>query len=525
MRLATFGLISAAIVLTASSVRAGDWYVDAVGGSDANSGATPAQAWRTITKALASTRTLQPERIHVAAGLYDAALGEQFPLWLWEGQALLGAGVGATRLVSNESGALIVQHYPALPFSEFTANTYVQALSISATHTPLWVSSSWGPVRAEFRDLEVSGGSLRGILVNGTGSSGVGLGIEPVFERVDCHGNNVGLGVGAGDVVVRDSRLHHNAQAGLQLSTGVLASCRVERTRLDSNGVWGLDVQANFWSPAAWGHVELEADGCEIAGNGGGARLLVESPQQAGADSRLTLIQCTVGGNTGEGVADSGSGCEVTLEECVLASNGDDLNVLGPHFFPRNCLIEDGDAAGLNGCFAAAPQFVNPAAGDFRLTWNSPCVDRPGLPAYAGALDVAGRPRSIDGDLDTQPSRDLGAHEFAPLELRGPAHIGQPLVLECWGPQGAATTVYFSRHPLQVAPQSTPFGEFWLDPNSFGVFRVTTAGALSPGLVQRSIPNAPALVGQSFSFQSRCASPNAPNGLAYSNPIAVVIEP
>lgn len=199
--------------------------------------------------------------------------------------------------------------------------------------------------------------------------------------------------------------------------------------------------------------------------------------------------------------------------------------MLGADLGARNCLIEDGDFAGVNGCFAATPQFVAPPLADWRLTWGSPGVDRAGLPPYVGAFDVAGRPRSIDGDLDTLSLRDLGAHEFAPLELRGEARIGQPLVLECWGPQGAATTVFFSRRPLLPAPASTPFGAFWLDPSAFGVFKLASAGALSPGLVQRNVPNVAALVGQSFSFQSRCVSPNAPSGSAYSNPLAVTIGP
>ncbi|MCY3001144.1 MAG: DUF1565 domain-containing protein [Planctomycetota bacterium] len=510
----------AAIVLSSTLAHAGDWYVDAVNGNDANSGSAANQPWRTITKALNSTRTLQAERIHIAAGVYDAALGEQFPLEPWEGQALLGAGVGLTRVQSSAAFALSVAHFPARPFPEFTSATQVQGLSLSATQQPLLVSSSWGPVRAEFRDLEVSGASLQGIVVFGTAA-----GIEPVFERIDSHGNNVGLGASAGTIVVRDSRLHHNNQSGLQLSTSTLVTCRVERTRLDANTLLGLDARANFLSPSAWGRVVAEADACEISGNGAGARLLVANQPLWLANSSLRLTQCTLAGNTGAGVADSGVGGRIELEESVLASNGDDVNVLGNDIAARNCLIEDGDFSGVNGCFAASPQFVSVATADYRFTWGSPCVDRPGLPAYAGTLDVARRPRSIDGDLDTLASRDLGAHEFAPLERRGVARLGQPLAFECWGPQGAATVVHFSRRPLLTTPLSTPFGALWLDPVALGTFQSTLAGASSPGLVQRNVPNSPALVGQSFSFQSRCASPNAPNGFAWSNPVSVTIAP
>jgi PKD domain-containing protein len=60
----------------------------------------------------------------------------------------------------------------------------------------------------------------------------------------------------------------------------------------------------------------------------------------------------------------------------------------------------------------ADPLFVNPSAGDYRVTWNSPTVDS-GDPAGLGLLDsttdLGGNPRIAHG------RRDMGAFEYTPL--------------------------------------------------------------------------------------------------------------
>ena len=64
--------------LSAGTGFAADWYVDAVGGGDANSGTSATDAWKTVTHAL----TVVPgggDVVHLAAGVYDEALGEVFP--------------------------------------------------------------------------------------------------------------------------------------------------------------------------------------------------------------------------------------------------------------------------------------------------------------------------------------------------------------------------------------------------------------------------------------------------------------
>ncbi|HEX5222843.1 MAG TPA: choice-of-anchor Q domain-containing protein [Verrucomicrobiae bacterium] len=62
--------------------------------------------------------------------------------------------------------------------------------------------------------------------------------------------------------------------------------------------------------------------------------------------------------------------------------------------------------------FTDAPQFVNPAAGNFRLQPPSPCIDvgNNGY-AYAGSTDLDGNRRIMGTAVD------VGAYEFVPANL------------------------------------------------------------------------------------------------------------
>jgi PKD repeat protein len=90
----------------------GTYYVDAVGGSDANGGTDPVtDAWKTITHALATVPGGDPDDpdvINVADGIYDAATnGETFPLTIVnDGITLQATGTGAT--IDGGSSATIL---------------------------------------------------------------------------------------------------------------------------------------------------------------------------------------------------------------------------------------------------------------------------------------------------------------------------------------------------------------------------------------------------------------------------------
>ncbi len=92
-------LVLASGAVTAPEVWAATYYVDATSGDD---GRTPAQAqnsgtpWETLTHALANVAS--GDRVEVAAGAYDTALGESYPLELVSGVTVHGADKTTTTL-------------------------------------------------------------------------------------------------------------------------------------------------------------------------------------------------------------------------------------------------------------------------------------------------------------------------------------------------------------------------------------------------------------------------------------------
>jgi hypothetical protein len=72
------------------------------------------------------------------------------------------------------------------------------------------------------------------------------------------------------------------------------------------------------------------------------------------------------------------------------------------------------------GTVEAAPLFYDPSRLDFRLTRNSPGVDQ----GVAGTtVDLLGRVRPIDGDLDGSAITDIGAYEYIPAPPEAPENL------------------------------------------------------------------------------------------------------
>lgn len=516
MRLARFGsvLVAAMVLADAATSQAQDWYVDAVNGNDANAGTTPAQAWRTISHAVASTPAGGvTQRIHVAPGTHDAALGESATIALGEGQQLLGSGPGRTIFVSP-SVAFTISHSPALPYPAITGRTRLAGMSVQGAQQGLWIGSTWGSVQPVLSDLEFSGSSLHGVIIN---SGAVNGAVAPLLERVRCTGNSVGLALGTSNVALTDCTFDFNLQHGIAVAAWLgVARATFARCRSEGNG--GRGIQAEAFN----GGYELVLADVSSSRNLGSGFAGFGFP---GSVALASFDRSTIAHNGGPGVALSGTEPGTTLRSSIVFGNADDLVYGAPLALVDHCDIGDGDFAGLNGNFAADPLFVSAATGDLRLGWGSPCIGaaHPALPP--DARDLSGLPRPIDGNLDTVEGPDVGAFEFAPLFSRTPTQSGGALVLECWGEPGASSIVYFSRRPLASAPQSTPFGQFDLDPTGFGPFKLGTAAPGPPGLVQRNVPPSPELVGRTFCFQARASSSVAPQGSAYTNPVAVTILP
>lgn len=81
-----------AALLFLSSARANNYYVSASTGSNSTGNGTQSSPWKTITYALGQVSG-KGHTINVAAGTYNSALGETFPIFMTDGVSLVGAGI------------------------------------------------------------------------------------------------------------------------------------------------------------------------------------------------------------------------------------------------------------------------------------------------------------------------------------------------------------------------------------------------------------------------------------------------
>ena len=497
---------------------ASDWYVDAAGGNNANSGLSSAAAWRTITFAVANVPLAGPQTIHVAGGTYDAALGESFPFVMRPEMQIVGAGRAVTHVVappnvrifsmtSDVSGA---GYY-------FPPSTLIGGLHLVGGTYGLALGSDWNPVDATLRDLEIEQCSVIGLLV--TASSQFAGSAAPTIDRVDIH--HCAIGFEAGDktgVTVRDSTFHDNTSHGVAVWGGWGASQpHFERCRIERNG--GHGIYAHFYN---YGGVVADFKDCAVTRNTlcGWYALPYGG---LGGSCVAKFERSTIANNGTVGVFNDpliNFIDLVTLKSSIVWGNADDINAA---VSVTDCDV--GEPVAGTGNFMSDPLFENAAGGDFRLRFGSPCIDAATTVPPAGTLDLARHARDADGDLNTSEIADLGALEFRPLELVSTAQLGTPMTLELRGPQGAASKLYWTRGALAAAPMSTTYGHFDLQPSLAHLYRTVTVGSIVPAIVQRTIPNAPFLIGQTFAFQALTDNPAAPAGKAYTNAVQFTISP
>ena len=94
------------VIVAGTSSPAADFYVDPVDGSDDNSGLSPEESLRTITRALEIVRAdnATPATINLAAGTYSAETnGETFPINMTAATHLLGDGPETTIILCEET--------------------------------------------------------------------------------------------------------------------------------------------------------------------------------------------------------------------------------------------------------------------------------------------------------------------------------------------------------------------------------------------------------------------------------------
>jgi hypothetical protein len=377
-----------------------------------------------------------------------------------------------------------------------------------------------------FRDLVIDRMSERGVYVEVRPWYVYPTYAEPLFEQVEIKRCGTGVEVltiagaqASSHVLVRmvDSSILGCTGDGVSVlasdATGT-ARLELERCRLLDNGGDGVVL----FTDGTTARADLVATSSLFAGNHGcGVRGETAQLLQAGA---AELRGCTVAGNGLAGLrtrVDYGA----ILTGSILAANPDDLD-LGTPPTATYCLSGDGELDGYPGCLSGDAGFRDPPAADWRLRFDSACVDG-GDPASVGELDLLGRPRNCDGVLDTVEAPDMGAFELQTLELSGSFRIGEPVRFELWGAAGAGARLFMTRAPL-LDPQPTPYGALRLAREEATVIAALPLGD-DAAVFERTLPDVPELVGSSFSFQALTTSAAAPTGAALSNAVQLVVQP
>ena len=533
--LARAGLV---VSLAAAPALAGDYFVDASGGSDGAGGTSPADAWRTLTHALATVPApagLELHTIHLAPGVYDAANGESYPLEMRPRISVVGDGAPeAVVLRGGGSGALL--QFTSLQSGlgeSFDEDTRIVGLTLASAGNGVGLYTNWGTLAPLLADLVVRRMSGAGIAAAG-GDFGAAGPFDLRLLRVRIEDCAVGVSAtkygegGSSYVRMSDCVVAQGSGDGVELynvSDGGRLFLEGLRTVVHDRGGDGVNVRYTNGS-----FVYVDLDLCELRDCADDGYEVVPDTG-IGYEVRTRLRHCTVVNNADVGVSITAAGGAsashpTELDSTILWGNGDDLLDDSPPWASVvACDIGDGDHLGESRTFSADPLFLAPEVGDLRLAFGSPCIDR-GAPLTdlpGGEPSLGGVAPPVDGDLDLEKRWDVGAREFAPLTLAGEAVPGGALRLAVFGRAGGAALVFASRRPLTPSPLLLPEGEWWLGSAGFP-YRSVRTDPTSPQQLTLLLPNDAALVGSSLSFQAEVRAPDgAATGSVLTNPVSVVI--
>lgn len=170
-----------------------------------------------------------------------------------------------------------------------------------------------------------------------------------------------------------------------------LLRCTVKNNVAGRNG-------GGFWRP-----INNDVENCLIVGN-------VASNAGGGVYIGKPLQNCTIVSNT---AAIGGGTYSNTLINCIVYYNSAPAasNNLNPVSCTYSCTSPDpGGAGNLTG----PPLFLDIVAGDYRLSYGSPCLDSGTDMSASYVSDIDGTTRPLDGDYDGTNAYDMGAYEYDP---------------------------------------------------------------------------------------------------------------
>ena len=212
-------------------------------------------------------------------------------------------------------------------------------------------------------------------------------------------GGSWGVSVGDSSLEARRSRV----VAALPALTVNGSSTTLQDSLIASTQIGGSPSFVGAGVAQVWGDSRLTANGTTFAG------ITRDSPIREPAQA-LSVAGDSTAGRPLVTLRNSIARIEnAATEDVELVASGGTIDADHTAFSTRSgAAPAPGSGTNLTG----DPLFTDPAADDFTVKRCSPVIDRgnPGLVA-PGQLDLAGSPRSLDGDGDGSAAPDLGAFE------------------------------------------------------------------------------------------------------------------
>lgn len=398
----------------ANPAAAATYYVNQSTGNDTNTGAAPGLAVKTVTRGVALLG--DGDTLQIAAGTYDAATGEIFPIAVRHDVDIVGAGRYATII----DGKGIVPNL--LRFTGDGQTFSLRRIAVVGSGSTSGQSSNGvrasDPVDALFSDCRIAGH---------TGPIGAGL----FVGMSDAAPASVTISAcefadNAGSI---GSALQFQQNGDGDYTLQIEDSTFVRNTA--SSGVLGFQENGA-------GHHVLRIERSRFADNDGGAGGVVASLGTAGDNGTRLVANSLFVGNPGAALA---SHRRVDIVNSTFVGNGVGARIdVGAQvvnsIFWNNTVALDGNGASIawslvqgldvgdhvddGGLIDGPPLF---AAG-YRLQRSSPAIDR----GLDNATDAAGlvvdfdgnpRKRAIVGNGRPEGVVDLGAFEYTPLFIDG----------------------------------------------------------------------------------------------------------
>ncbi len=410
-------------------------YVDAVNGSDITGDGSSSFPWKTITHAL-SEMAGTGLNLYVAAGTYDQALGESFPIRMKSGISVLGVGYTTTILSGIGSTGVVLFEGTA-----FTTTTILSGFEIKGGAEGILVNgvtvggmaptiqanriisnSSYGIHNAAVFGQQINARITGNLIVN-NGSDGVfissirGVSLaSPVLDGntitnngssgIECFSTGSGYpynnDYGVCSPTITHNRITNNGSDGFMCHTAYTGSCSpiLNSNIIANNGGWGIG-RIHEWTYLAPSSPQFYNN--FIYGNAsGGARFSNLTDVYGDADTPK-FVNNTIAYNGLYGIVDG----YTTIVNNIVWGQTVDLNA--PIDKVSYSDISQGIYAGTNHNISVNPLFVNHGGGDYHIRFNSPVVNAgncalPDLPA----TDIDGDPRIIGACVD------MGADEVNP---------------------------------------------------------------------------------------------------------------